>query len=199
MFVAGLQSNQFDVFVGGSFATPKRAAVIDFSRPIMYMGHSVAVRKEDLGKVQVAGRYRQAGHCRGYGVGQFGLRIFKGTPETRDDTWPRYRRPFPGRVGSFGRPSRCRIAGFFKIAQVVNLHSDKLTDVFGAQPFHLVFVSYAVAKGNRDLLQLINTSLEWMDLTGKWQELAKPYGNQLSGVYLDVHNYKSFGSPTAGK
>ena len=30
-------------------------------------------------------------------------------------------------------------------------------------PFQLLFVSYTVAKGNRELLQLINTSLDWMD------------------------------------
>src|SRR5215204_1301809 len=49
-FASGLQSNQFDVFVGGSFATPRRAAAVDFSRPVMFMGHSIAVRKEDAAK-----------------------------------------------------------------------------------------------------------------------------------------------------
>ena len=87
----------------------------------------------------------------------------------------------------------------FKIAQVVNLHPDKLVDVFGAQPFHLVFVSYAVSKGNRDLLQLINTSLDWMDSTGKWQELAKPYGDKLSGVFFVQQDYKSFGGAATEK
>jgi hypothetical protein len=60
-----------------------------------------------------------------------------------------------------------------------------------------LFVSYTVAKGNRELLQLINTSLDWMDSTGKWQELAAPYKDQLAGVFFIKHEYKPFGGPSA--
>ena len=44
-------------------------------------------------------------------------------------------------------------------------------------------IAYAIGSGNRELLQLINTSLEWMELSGKWQELARPYREQLGGVF----------------
>lgn len=198
-FATGLQSNQFDVFVGGSFATPKRAVVIDFSRPIMYMGHSIAVRKEDASKFKTLADVDKPGVTVATVLGSSGHEYAKehlhqATIRALDtgDLAQGALEVLAGRADAALQDS-------FKIAQVVNLHPDKLVDVFGAQPFHLVFVSYAVSKGNRDLLQLINTSLDWMDSTGKWQELAKPYGKQLSGVYFIQNEYKSFGSETEGK
>jgi ABC-type amino acid transport substrate-binding protein len=93
--------------------------------------------------------------------------------------------------------SNAAIQDSFKIAQVVNMHRDQLVNLFEKNPFHLVFVSYAVSKNNAALLQLINTSLDWMESTGKWQELARPSGDQLAGVYFTKPTYKPFGGPAA--
>lgn len=45
-FVAGLQANQFDMSIGATFATVKRAMAVDFTTPLFYLG-SVAVVKKD--------------------------------------------------------------------------------------------------------------------------------------------------------
>jgi ABC-type amino acid transport substrate-binding protein len=198
-FASGLQSNQFDVFVGGSFATPKRAAVLDFSRPVMYMGHSIAVRKEDAGKFKSLADIDKAGVTVATVLGssshEYAKEHLKFATIRALDTGDLAQ----GALEVLAGRADAALQDSFKIAQVVKLHPDKLVDVFGAQPFHLVFVSYAVAKGNRDLLQLINTTLDWMDSTGKWQELAKPYGDKLSGVFFVQRDYKSFGGLAADK
>lgn len=196
-FPAGLQSGQFDVFIGGAFATPKRATAVDFTRPLMYMGHSVTIRKEDAGKyktladldkpnVTIATVLGTSGH-------EYMKQNFKHAKIMALDT------------GDLTQDSLAVLAGradaalqdAFKVAQVVSMHQDKLVDLFGDNPFYLLPISYAVAKGNRDLLQLINTGLEWMDSTGKWQELAKPYKDQLGGVFYIKPTYKPFGGPSA--
>jgi ABC-type amino acid transport substrate-binding protein len=198
-FATGLQSNQFDVFVGGSFATPKRAAVLDFSRPVMYMGHSVAVRKGDAAKFKTLADIDKPGVTVATVLGSSGHEYSKEHLKQATiralDTGDLAQ----GALEVLAGRADAALQDSFKIAQVVNLHPDKLVDVFGAQPFHLVFVSYAVSKGNRDLLQLINTSLDWMDSTGKWQELAKPYGDKLSGVFFVQQDYKSFGGAATEK
>jgi polar amino acid transport system substrate-binding protein len=198
-FATGLQSNQFDVFVGGSFATPKRAAVLDFSRPVMYMGHSIAVRKEDAGKFKSVADIDKPGVIVATILGSSGHEYAKEHLKQATiralDTGDLAQ----GALEVLAGRADVALQDSFKIAQVVKMHPDKLVDVFGAQPFHLVFVSYAVARGNRDLLQLINTSLDWMDSTGKWQEMAKPYGDELSGVFFVQHDYKSFGGLAADK
>jgi polar amino acid transport system substrate-binding protein len=192
-FATGLQSNQFDVFVGGSFATPKRAAVVDFSRPIMYMGHSVAVRKNDAAKFKTLADIDKPGVIVATVLGssghEYAREYLKQATIRALDTGDLAQ----GALEVLAGRADAALQDSFKIAQVVNLHPDKLVNLFASQPFHLVFVSYAVSKGNRDLLQLINTSLDWMESTGEWQELAKPYGNKLSGVFFVQHQYKSFG------
>jgi polar amino acid transport system substrate-binding protein len=198
-FASGLQSNQFDVFVGGSFATAKRSAAVDFSRPVMFMGHSVAIRKDSADKFKSLADIDKPGITIATVLGSSGHEYAKEhikqatikALDTGDLT--------AGALDVLAGRSDAAMQDSFKIAQVVNMHRAELIDVFENKPFHLVFVSYAVSKGNRDLLQLIDTSLEWMESTGKWQELAQPYGKQLAGVFFIQREYKPFGGPAAAK
>ncbi len=196
-FAGGLQSNQFDVFVGGSFATPKRATAVDFSRPIMYMGHSVTIRKEDAGKFKTMADLDKPGVTIATVLGTSGHEYLKANfkhakikaLDTGDLTQDSLE-VLAGRADA-------ALQDAFKVAQVVSKHQDKLIDLFGNRPFYLLPISYAVSKGNRDLLQVINTGLEWMDTTGKWQELAKPYKAELGGVFYVQPTYKPFGGTAA--
>ena len=42
-FAAGLQSGQFDFSIAGTFATVQRAAAVEFTKPIHYLGYSAIV------------------------------------------------------------------------------------------------------------------------------------------------------------
>jgi polar amino acid transport system substrate-binding protein len=196
-FPSGLQSNQFDVFVGGSFATPRRAAAVEFSRPVMFMGHSVTIRKEDAGKFKTMADLDKPGVTIATVLGTSGHEYlkqnFKNVTIKALDTGDLTQDSLEVLAGR----ADAALQDAFKIAQVVSRHPDKLIDLFGDRPFYLLPIAYAVASGNRDLLQLINTGLEWMDSTGKWQELAKPYQAQLGGVFYVQPNYKPFGGPAA--
>ena len=46
-YAAGLQSGQFDFSIAGTFATVQRAAAVEFTKPIHYMGYSAIVKKGD--------------------------------------------------------------------------------------------------------------------------------------------------------
>jgi ABC-type amino acid transport substrate-binding protein len=196
-FAGGLQSNQFDVFVGGSFATPKRAVAIDFSRPIMYMGHSVTIRKEDAGKFKSMADLDKPGVTIATVLGTSGheyMKInFKNATIKALDTGDLTQDSLEVLAGR----ADAALQDAFKVAQVVSKHQDKLVDMFGDRPFYLLPIAYAVSSGNRELLQVINTGLEWMESTGKWQELAKPYKADLGGVFYAQPTYKPFGGPAA--
>lgn len=45
-FAAGLQSRQFDLCIGATFATPQRATAVAFTTPIFYSGYTGVVPKE---------------------------------------------------------------------------------------------------------------------------------------------------------
>jgi polar amino acid transport system substrate-binding protein len=196
-FPGGLQSNQFDVFVGGSFATPRRAVAVDFSRPLMYMGHSITIRKEDAGKYKTMADLDKQGITIATVLGTSGheyLKVnFKNATIKALDTGDLTQDSLEVLAGR----ADAALQDAFKVAQVVSKHPDKLVDLFGDKPFYLLPISYAVASGNRDLLQAINTGLEWMDTTGKWQELARPYKANLGGVFFAQPSYRPFGGPSA--
>src|ERR1700749_4686036 len=46
-FAAGLQSGQFDLSIAGTFATIQRAAAVEFTHPINYLGYSAVVKTGD--------------------------------------------------------------------------------------------------------------------------------------------------------
>lgn len=44
-FAAGLQSRQYDISIGATFATPQRATAVAFTRPIFYAGYTGVVQR----------------------------------------------------------------------------------------------------------------------------------------------------------
>lgn len=49
-FAAGLQSRQYDLSIGATFATPQRATAVAFTRPIFYAGYTGVVPKGQAGR-----------------------------------------------------------------------------------------------------------------------------------------------------
>jgi ABC-type amino acid transport substrate-binding protein len=196
-FPSGLQSDQFDVFIGGAFATPKRAAAVEFTRPVMYMGHSVTIRKEDAGKFKTMADLDKPGVTIATVLGTSGHEYlkqnFKQATIRALDTGDLTQDSLEVLAGR----ADAALQDAFKVAQVVAMHPDKLVDLYGDRPFNLLPIAYALKDGNQDLLQFINTGLEWMDSTGKWQELAIPYKESLGGVFYERSTYVPFGGPGA--
>jgi ABC-type amino acid transport substrate-binding protein len=46
-FGIGLARGKYDLSIAGTFNTPVRAKIVDFSRPIFYLGNGAVVKKED--------------------------------------------------------------------------------------------------------------------------------------------------------
>jgi polar amino acid transport system substrate-binding protein len=46
-FGLGLETQKYDLSIAGTFNTPVRAKVVDFSRPIIYLGNGAVVKKDD--------------------------------------------------------------------------------------------------------------------------------------------------------
>ena len=137
-FASGLQSNQFDVFVGGSFATPKRAAAVDFSRPVMFMGHSIAVRRDDAGKYKTMADIDKPGVTIATVLGSSGHEYtrehFKQATIRALDTGDLSQ----GALEVLAGRADAALQDSFKIGQVVGLHPTKLVDLFADSPLPAV-------------------------------------------------------------
>lgn len=198
-FPSGLQSDQFDVFVGGAFNTPRRAAAVSFSRPVMYMGHSVTIRKEDAGKYKSLADIDKPGVTIATVLGTSGHEYmrqnFKNATIKALDT------------GDLTQDSLEVLAGradvalqdAFKVAQVVGRNPDKLIDLFAQKPFYMLPVAYVISKNNQELMTFVNNLLDWMETNEKWQELSKKYEKDLGGIFYIQTQYKPYGGASAAQ
>jgi ABC-type amino acid transport substrate-binding protein len=196
-FPSGLQSDQFDVFVGGAFNTPRRAAAVSFSRPVMYMGHSVTIRKEDAAKFKSLSDIDKAGVTVATVLGTSGHEYMKQNfkhatikPLDTGDLTQDSLEVLAGRADA-------ALQDAFKVAQVVGRHKDKLVDLFAERPFYMLPVAYVVGKNNQELLTFVNNLLDWMDTNEKWQEIAKNYKGELGGIFYIDKQYRPYGGSNA--
>lgn len=196
-FPSGLQSDQFDVFVGGAFNTPRRAAAVSFSRPVMFMGHSVTIRKEDAAKyksladidkpgVTIATVLGTSGH-------EFMKQNFKSATIKALDTGDLTQDSLEVLAGR----ADAALQDAFKVAQVVGRNPEKLVDLFAEKPFYMLPVAYVISKNNQELLTFVNNLLDWMDTNEKWQELAKNHRKELGGIFFIDKEYRPYGGPNA--
>lgn len=191
-FAGALQSDQFDVFVGGSFATPLRALAINFSKPFMFMGYSAGIRKSDVGRFKTLADIDQPGVKVAVALGSGGHEYAKQNfsqaeiiaLDTGDLTAP-FMEVLAGRadVGVQDAVATSQIAA----------KQDNLVDLFGANPFNVLPVSLAVAKGNQELLNFLNTLIDYMNINGKWRNASKAYAKDLGGFFVDNPNYDPLG------
>ncbi len=173
-FAAGLQSGQFDLSIAGTFATIRRAMAVDFTNPIFYNGYSGIARAnetrfrtlQDLNNPQVRIAVVQGGAAEDF-----------------------LRRNLPrAQVVALGTGNLT--APFVEVASNradVGIEDANTTamfarqqplvkDIFAEQPFNFLPLAWAVRKGNHDVLGVINQGIENMMVSGRWADIARPYG-----------------------
>lgn len=198
-FPSALQSDQFDVFVGGAFTTPKRATAVAFTQPVMYMGHSVTIRKEDSSRFKSLADLDQKGVTIATVLGTSGhdylKQNFKNVTIKALDTGDLTQDSLEVLAGR----ADAALQDAFKVAQVVNRHPDKLVDLFAAKPFYLLPIAYVVKRDNQQLLNFLNNTLQWMETNDKWQELAEKYPQELGGIFYIDKAYRPYGGAMMAK
>lgn len=173
-FAGGLQSGQFDLSVAATFATLPRALAVDFTKPIHYLGYSAIVRKGDARfkslkdidqpGVKLALVQGAAGH-------EYAKQNFKHPQlivlSTSDLTAP-FMEVTAGRadVGIEDAWATRRYAA--KHPEVV--------DLFGENPYNVMPIAWAVRKGDQDLLNYMNTAIDYLLINGKFEQFMASYG-----------------------
>jgi polar amino acid transport system substrate-binding protein len=191
-FAGALQSNQFDVFVGGSFATPLRALALNFSKPFIFMGYSAGIGKSDVGRFKTLADIDQPGVkvavAMGSGGHEYAKQKFSRADnialDTGDLTAP-FMEVLSGRAD-------VGVQEAVATSQVAAKH-DNLVDLFGATPLNVLPVSLAVAQRNQQLLSFLNTFIDYMNINGKWRNASKLYAKDLGGFFVINPNYESLG------
>lgn len=185
-FAGALQADQFDVFISG-FMTPQRALAIEYTRPVMFLGHSASVLKknadrfktiEDLNSpdVTVATALGGSGH-------QFAKQVLPKANIKPLDTGDL---TASGMEVLAGRAT-VAIDNAFSVGRFVKMHDSQMVDLFKDRPFNVLPVAWAIAPGNPRLLTFLNNMLDYMDTNAIWQSMAAEYKD--TGLYFLDRNY----------
>lgn len=181
-FVAALQSDQIDLCIASTFVTIKRAAVVDFTRPILYLAYSAVVRKnekrfaklEDFNRPGIKIAVLLGGSSQDY--------VRKNFPKaeivalnTTNQTAP-FIEVASGRVdvGINDAWSAKRFAA----------NQPSVKDMFATSPYNVQPTAWTVRKGNYEVLNFLNAAIETLLVSGRFEQLATSYDP--SGRYKEV-------------
>ncbi len=191
-FAAGLQSGQFDLSMAGTFATIQRAAAVEFTKPIHYLGYSAVVKKGDE-------RFKTLADFNKEGLK---IAVVQGgaAQEYVKENFPNATMVALG-TGNLTAPFVEVSAGRADVGiedawQARRYASTQagVTDLFQDNPYNLLPIAWTVKRGNQDLLNFMNTSIDFMLLTGRWERMAAPYG--MTGRFYDRPTLTAFGTVT---
>lgn len=70
-----------------------------------------------------------------------------------------------------------------------------VTDLFAGHPYNVLPIAWSVKRGNQDLLNFMNTSIDWLMINDRFQKLAAKYGE--TGRYVLHYDYVPLGITAA--
>jgi ABC-type amino acid transport substrate-binding protein len=173
-FPAGLNSGEFDVCVAGTFATIDRAMAVDFTRPLQYLGYSAVVRASDTRfkslsdmdqpGIKIALVQGAAGH-------EFARDFFKKAElvvlSTSNLTAP-FIEVTAGRAD-------VGIEDAWSVRRYTKEHPE-VKDMFRDNPYNLLPIAWTVKKGNTEMLNFMNTAIDYLLSTGRMERMSEAYG-----------------------
>lgn len=189
-FTAGLASGQFDLSIAGTFATVSRAAAVEFTRPVSYLGYSAVIKKgdtrfkelADLNKEGIKIALIQGGASVDYAKENF--------PKAQHVTLAGGNLLAPFVEVSAGRAD-VGIEDAWQARRYAKEHPE-VTDLFDGRPYNVLPIAWSVKRGNDDLLKFMNTSIDWLMINDRFQKIAATYGE--SGRYLAKLTYVPLGA-----
>jgi polar amino acid transport system substrate-binding protein len=194
-FVTGLQSGQFDLSIAGTFATVPRAAAVEFTKPVSYLGYSAVVKK---------------GETRFHDIADFNrpdikIAVIQGgaSVEYAKENFPKAQLSTLA-TGNLLAPFVEVTAGRADVgiedawqARRYSVEHPEVTDLFAGRPYNVLPIAWSVKRGNTDLLNFMNTAIDWLMINDRFQKIATAYGD--SGRYIARIEYVPLGTSSEAK
>jgi polar amino acid transport system substrate-binding protein len=191
-FAAGLQADQFDVSIAGTFATVKRSMAVQFTRTIYSAGWGAVILKTntrikslaDMNTSDTRIAVVQGGSAEDY-VRRNMPKAQLVTLATGDLT--------AGLVEVVAGRADVGIEDFFTVNNFVK-QQPSIKNLYYDHPFNFTPIAWAVSKGNLDLVNVINTAINVLTLSGRYDDMARPYfkAGDLAVGYIETPHLDPF-------
>lgn len=172
--IAALETGKVDVVVSGIFRTIPRAMQVTFTKPVLYVGISAIIRKEDT-RFKELEDFEKPGLTVAVTDGEVGHEYAKRylldtkliVLETEDITRPMLE-VITGRADvALGDAMSC-----YRFAKE---HKESVTDLFAGRPFYVFGTTLMIRRGDPEWLDFLNLALEFMENSGFTDKLEKKY------------------------
>lgn len=172
-FVAGLESKKFDLSIAPTFTTIPRAKSVAFTRPLLALGNSAIVRKGDE-------RFKTL-----HDIDREGIVVAVTQGEQGYEYAKTHFKKAKLKILSVGDQaltfsevlaSRADVAlgDAWFTAKFAATHPEA-RDLFAEKPYNVTPVAWAVRYSDLALLTFVNTCLDYLDSTGKLEEIDRKY------------------------
>ncbi len=71
----------------------------------------------------------------------------------------------------------------------------EVTNLFADNPYNVLPIAWTVKRGNQELLNMMNTSIDWLMINDRYQTIAAKYGE--TGRYITKLDYVPLGVAAA--
>ncbi len=191
-FAAGLQADQFDVSIAPTFATIKRSMAVLFLRPIIFAGNGALVKADDNRYKTLADMNTPDTRIAALQGGQAEDFIRRNMPKAQlislassDLT--------AGMVEVVAGRADVGIEDSYTINEFVR-KQPSTKNLFYDHPFNLTPVAWSVARGNAELAAALNTGINILLYSGRYDDMAKPYfaDDPIPNGYEEAPQYQVF-------
>lgn len=176
-FITGLQNGQYDISIACTYIKVGRAQSVAYSRPIAYLGNSAAVRVDDrrFQNVTKVDQFDQDGitiavvqgeSSHEYAKSHFvkaTLRVLSGADLSAPLALVANGQADVGMSDAYVTATYCAA-------------NPSVRDVFGANPYDLSPMAWAVRPHDYRLLNFINNSLDFLETSGKLRQWQEEFG-----------------------
>lgn len=172
-FVGGLQSGQYDFSIAATYRTIPRALSVDFTVPIIYIGNGAIIKKGDTRFKTIADFDKKGikiAVAQGEASHEYASEHFKNAElvvlSSADLSQP-LTQVLTGRAD-------IGMVDAWTTKQFAEQHLE-VTDLFADSPIDLTPVGWAVRKNDQELLNFLNTSIEYLISSGRMRDWEKKY------------------------
>jgi polar amino acid transport system substrate-binding protein len=172
-FAAGLQAKQYDVVVAPLFATPSRAMALNFTEPLYYLGMAMIAKRDDMRFTSLGDLNNPAVQIAVNQGGANQLFVKRYCPKAKRtelaaDISQVLSEVIAGRADA-------AVADTWSVTKFVQQNKGTVQVLFSGRPLDVTAISWAVRPADTRLLKFLNTSIQYLDTTGRMKELEEKY------------------------
>lgn len=173
-FAVGLQAEKYDISIGGTFSTIPRASAASFTRPIFYLGNSAVTLKGDdrFSDVDDVMDLDRSDITIAVVSGEQSYHFVKNNFSNAQVKVVKSADLSTGLLEVTAKRADVAMSDHYVVKSFVAKHPETV-DLFADNPWHTQPIAWSVRHQDQALRSFLNTTLDYMESTGRLQAIME--------------------------